>query len=97
QVFAGVRREVDGEALVRLAPSIVPVLLDVTSCASTAAAVAVVASKLEGRNLSGLVNNAGKGVFMPLELMPMEVFDDVMAVNVSGLVRVTKAAIPLLR
>lgn len=32
-----------------------------------------------------------------LQVMPMSVFDDVMAVNVSGVVRVTKEALPLLR
>ncbi|GLC34253.1 hypothetical protein PLESTF_000823500 [Pleodorina starrii] len=97
QVFAGVRRDADGEALVREDPSVVPVILDVMSDASTAAAVAEVAAQLSGRNLSGLVNNAGKGVFMPIELMPMEQFEDVLAVNLTGVVRVTKAALPLLR
>ncbi|EFJ47135.1 hypothetical protein VOLCADRAFT_105200 [Volvox carteri f. nagariensis] len=97
QVFAGVRRDTDGDALVKADPSVVPVMLDVTSDASTAAAVAEVSRHLAGRNLSGLVNNAGKGVFLPLELMSMEQFEDVLAVNLTGVVRVTKAAMPLLR
>lgn len=49
------------------------------------------------QNLAGLVNNAGKGVFLPLELMTMEQFEDVLAVNLTGVVRVTKAALSLLR
>ncbi|KAG2437044.1 hypothetical protein HYH02_011307 [Chlamydomonas schloesseri] len=99
QVFAGVRKESDGAALVAESASIEPVLLDVTSTQSVRAAVAEVKERLapSGRNLSGLVNNAGKGVFMPLELIDMDVFDDVMQVNVSGVVRTTQAALPLLR
>ncbi|KAG2429808.1 hypothetical protein HXX76_010592 [Chlamydomonas incerta] len=100
QVFAGVRKESDGAALVAESNgAIEPVLLDVVDTASVTAAVAVVQDRLapSGRNLSGLVNNAGKGVFMPLELIDMDVFDDVLQVNVSGVVRTTKAALPLLR
>ncbi|KAG2495016.1 hypothetical protein HYH03_006949 [Edaphochlamys debaryana] len=112
QVFAGVRRSADGEALVAEAEAmdadeegdvpyepgcVVPLQLDVTNSASTAGAVGMLKAKLGDRNLSGLVNNAGKGVFLPLEIMPPDVFDDVMAVNVTGVVRVTQAALPLLR
>ncbi|PNW81355.1 hypothetical protein CHLRE_07g352450v5 [Chlamydomonas reinhardtii] len=100
QVFAGVRKEIDGAALVAESNgNIEPVILDVVDNTSVQAAVALVQDRLapSGRNLSGLVNNAGKGVFMPLELIDIDVFDDVMQVNVSGVVRTTKAALPLLR
>ncbi|GFR51449.1 hypothetical protein Agub_g13743 [Astrephomene gubernaculifera] len=134
QVFAGVRREADGAALTSLDPSIVPLLLDVTSDESTAAAVSELKKHLQGpqpppttatgsfgdeasdanqssstsngnnsgnnsgcRNLSGLVNNAGKGLFAPLELMPLAAFEDVMSVNVTGVLRVTQAVLPLLK
>ncbi|GIL53596.1 hypothetical protein Vafri_9210 [Volvox africanus] len=97
QVFAGVRREIDGAALLQQDPNVVPLILDVSSDASTAAALAEVSRQLGERNLSGLVNNAGKGVFMPLELMSVRQFEDVLAVNLTGVVRVTKAALPLLR
>ncbi|GIL84932.1 hypothetical protein Vretimale_9766 [Volvox reticuliferus] len=97
QVFAGVRRDIDGAALVQEDPNVVPLILDVSSDASTAAAMAEVSRLLGERNLSGLVNNAGKGVFLPLELMSVQQFEDVLAVNLTGVVRVTKAALPLLR
>ncbi|KXZ53728.1 hypothetical protein GPECTOR_6g645 [Gonium pectorale] len=97
RVFAGVRRPEDGSSLVAEAPSVEPLLLDVSSEASVGAAAAEVAGRLGGRPLAGLVNNAGKGVFMPLEVMPVEVFQDVMDVNVTGVLRLTQAAMPLLK
>ncbi|KXZ53729.1 hypothetical protein GPECTOR_6g646 [Gonium pectorale] len=97
RVFAGVRRPEDGSSLVAEAPSVEPLLLDVSSDASVGAAAAEVAGRLGGRPLAGLVNNAGKGVFMPLEVMPVEVFQDVMDVNVTGVLRLTQAAMPLLK
>ncbi len=84
RVFAGVRRTQDGDALVRDGPApapssassstgggqIVPVIMDVTSDESVATAMQVIGAQLResGSNLRGLVNNAGKGVFLPLEV-----------------------------
>lgn len=62
QVFAGVRKEIDGAALVAESNgNIEPVILDVVDNTSVQAAVALVQDRLapSGRNLSGLVNNAG--------------------------------------
>src|SRR5436189_254721 len=66
RVFAGVRREEDGERLrgegsARLRA----VVLDITDQASIAAARAQVEEALEGQGLDGLVNNAGIAVSGP--------------------------------
>src|SRR3954451_6743464 len=71
-VFAGVRREADGEALRRDAPGELTVLeLDVTDGDQIAAARAAVESGLAGKPLRGLVNNAGVGGGGPLEFVPL--------------------------
>src|SRR5262249_61866069 len=60
QVFAGVRRGEQGEALRRQASErLTPILLDVTDQHSIEAAARSVADKLGGRALAGLVNKAG--------------------------------------
>src|SRR5215813_7083159 len=68
QVFAGVRRSEQGEALRRQAGErLTPILLDVTDPRSIEAAARSVADKLGGRALAGLVNNAGIDIAGPLE------------------------------
>ena len=96
-VFAGVRKEADGEELRREAgPCLTPVLLDVTDDSSIARAVETVAKLANGR-LYGLVNNAGVGLGGPLELVPITKTRELFEVNVIGLLAVTKAFLPLLR
>ena len=97
RVFAGVRKEADGEKLSREAgPCLTPVLLDVTDDSSIARAVETVAKLANGR-LYGLVNNAGVGLGGPLELVPISKTRELFEVNVIGLLAVTKAFLPLLR
>ena len=97
RVFAGVRKEADGEELRREAgPCLTPVLLDVTDDSSIARAVETVAKLANGR-LYGLVNNAGVGLGGPLELVPITETRELFEVNVIGLLAVTKAFMPLLR
>lgn len=55
-VYAGVRKQADGDALQQAA--ITPLLLDVTSPAQIAAAVRAVAGQVGAAGLAGLVNNA---------------------------------------
>lgn len=47
--------------------------------------------------LDGLVDNAGIGVFGPLEIIPIERFRHQFEVNVTGQLAVTQALLPLLR
>lgn len=98
RVFCGVRKEKDGEPLLqRSAGRITPLLMDVTSEDSIAAAVDSVAAAIGDQGLAGLVNNAGIGVCGPLEFLPLAEIRKQLEVNVLGQVAVTQACLPLLR
>jgi NAD(P)-dependent dehydrogenase (short-subunit alcohol dehydrogenase family) len=94
RVFAGVRKAADGEALQKKSSDrLSPVILDVTSEESIAAAV-----RMAGEiPLAGLVNNAGIFVAGPLELVPIAMWRKQFEVNVIGQVAVTQAFLPMLR
>jgi NAD(P)-dependent dehydrogenase (short-subunit alcohol dehydrogenase family) len=97
-VFAGVRKPADGTALTEAtAGELTPLLLDVTDTQQITAAVKTIAGHVGDAGLAGLVNNAGIGVFGPLELIPIEQFRHQLEVNVTGQLAVTQAALPLLR
>jgi NAD(P)-dependent dehydrogenase (short-subunit alcohol dehydrogenase family) len=97
-VFAGVRREADADAL-REAGSgrLVPLMLDVTDADQIASAGERVESETGETGLDGLVNNAGIGVPGPLETIPMEDFRRQVEVNMFGHLAVTKAMLPSIR
>ena len=57
RVFAGVRREADGAALVSEEHRIEPILMDVADTKSVAAAERTVRERLDGHGLQGLVRN----------------------------------------
>ncbi len=98
QVFAGIRREADGEAIKRESEGrIQPVLIEVTDPASIAAAAELVGRALGGAGLHGLVNNAGIVVAGPLEFLPLDDFRRQIEVNVTGQIAVTQAFLPLIR
>jgi NAD(P)-dependent dehydrogenase (short-subunit alcohol dehydrogenase family) len=100
RVFAGVRKEADGQALVRDAGGrgdVVPVMLDVTDAGQIAAAAQTVTACVGDVGLAALVNNAGVGIFGPLELAPLESIRRQFEVNVTGQIAVTQAFLPLLR
>lgn len=96
-VFAGVRKEADAIALQELVSnkSLLQVItLDITEPSQVQQAVQTV--QQSGLKLVGLVNNAGKIAFGPMELSERELVD-VMNVNFFAHVRVTNAMLPLLR
>jgi len=98
QVFAGVRRSEDGEALRRQASErLTPILLDVTNPRSIEDAARTVSGALGGRALAGLVNNAGIDIAGPLETSSVADVRSQFEVNVIGLLAVTQAFLPLLR
>jgi NAD(P)-dependent dehydrogenase (short-subunit alcohol dehydrogenase family) len=98
RVFAGVRKDADGEALQRQASArLMPVRIDVTDAASIASARDVVARELGERGLDGLVNNAGVAVAAPLEFLPLDDLRRQLEVNVVGPVAMTQAFLPLIR
>ena len=97
RVFAGVRKETDGQALMKEASDrLTPILLDVTDANAIADAVRTVTEATSG-TLFGLVNNAGLSLNGPLELLPVSEIKRLVDVNVLGLLAVTRAFIPLLR
>jgi NAD(P)-dependent dehydrogenase (short-subunit alcohol dehydrogenase family) len=97
-VYAGVRRPADAPAPPTAnSGEITPLLLDVTDPAQIRAAAATVAGHTGNAGLKGLVNNAGIGVFGPLEILPIQQFRRQLEVNVTGQLAVTQALLPLLR
>ena len=97
RVFAGVRKEADGEALkAGSTGDLRPLIIDVTKPESVDAAVKTVSDALGGARLGGLVNNAGIAKIGPLALQPMDEFEAHFEVNVFGLMRTSQAFIPLL-
>jgi len=98
RVYAGVRRPEDGEALRAEASERLSWLrLDVTDPADVGqAAETIVADQADG-GLDALVNNAGIAVGGPLEFVDLEAFRRQFEVNVTGLLAVTQAVLPMLR
>ncbi|RCJ15910.1 short-chain dehydrogenase/reductase [Nostoc sp. ATCC 43529] len=98
QVFAGVRREADAEALkCKALKKTIPIILDVTDEASIKTAVKMVQLSLGSHGLTGLVNNAGIVSTGPLEFLPISELRKQLEVNVIGQIAVTQAFLPLLR
>jgi NAD(P)-dependent dehydrogenase (short-subunit alcohol dehydrogenase family) len=91
-VYAGARKEEDLKALGAI-KNVQAVRLDVTKIEDIDAAVETI--KGGGRGLYGLVNNAGVSTIGTLADLKPEEFDLVMAVNVYGPYRVTRAFEPL--
>jgi NAD(P)-dependent dehydrogenase (short-subunit alcohol dehydrogenase family) len=97
-VFATVRREADGTALVADGGgAIAPLLLDVADAASVAAAARVVEARLAGAGLDGLVNNAGMGLTAPVEHTAPEAMRRILEVNLVGQLVVIQALLPAVR
>lgn len=94
KVFAGVRKADDQKMIEALKiRNLLPILIDVQKPETITKCVEL----LKNENLSALINNAGIAIASPLELLPIEDFQDQFDVNVTGLLRVTQACLPLLR
>lgn len=98
QVFAGVRRDEDAEAL-RAAASerLMPLTLDVTDAGQIAAAAERVGDEVGEAGLDGLVNNAGINLAGPLETISLDDFRRQVAVNLTAQVAVTQALLASIR
>jgi short-subunit dehydrogenase len=97
KVYAGVRKENDGQLLMAEASErLTPILLDVTKADMIENAVETLSGEAD-YPLTGLVNNAGLGISGVLELPPVDEFAKLMEVNVIGLHAMTRAFLPLLR
>jgi NAD(P)-dependent dehydrogenase (short-subunit alcohol dehydrogenase family) len=97
-VFAGVRKDDDGERLrARARGRITPLRLDVTNETHIEQAVNAIAAEVGESGLDGVVNNAGIGRGGPVEYLSLEEWRTQFEVNVFGQVAVTKAMLPLIR
>ncbi len=98
QVFAGVRKEADGQSLKAEASGrLSPLMLDVTDESSIASAANAVSKVVGERGLAGLVNNAGITVPGPIEFLPIEDVRRQIDVNVIGQIAVTQAFLLMIR
>jgi NAD(P)-dependent dehydrogenase (short-subunit alcohol dehydrogenase family) len=92
-VYAGVRKPGDAPP----ANMVTPLLMDVTNSEQVRVAVETVAEHVGPAGLNALVDNAGIGVAVPMELVSLESLRWQLEVNVVGQVAVTQAFLPLLR
>lgn len=92
-VYAGARKDKDLAELNAI-DNVEAVRLDVTVQADIDAAVEQITKA--GRGLHGVINNAGVGVFSPMNETPEDDIDFVFDVNIYGPYRVNKAFMPLL-
>jgi NAD(P)-dependent dehydrogenase (short-subunit alcohol dehydrogenase family) len=97
QVFAGVRKDSDGERLTARARAITPVIIDVTDQAQIDGTAKTLQEALGEQGLAGLVNNAGIGRGGPIEYLSDEEWRRQFDVNVFGQIAVTRALLPLIR
>ncbi len=97
KVYGSVRKQEDAVKMNKLFPQHFEALVfDVRNEEAVSAAAKKLTEKLKGDGLTGLVNNAGIAVSGPLQMVKMEDFEKQFDVNVFGLMRVTKAFLPLL-
>ncbi len=97
KVFGSVRKDEDAKRLKNeLGENFFPLIFDVTDQAAVDRAVTEVQKLLNGQGLGGLVNNSGISISGPIEHLPIEKIAQNFEVNVFGLIRATKAFLPLL-
>jgi NAD(P)-dependent dehydrogenase (short-subunit alcohol dehydrogenase family) len=93
-VLAGVRREIDADAL--RGEGIEPHILDITVESDVAAIADRVAADPLGRPLRALINNAGIAVNAPVEALPIAEWRRQFEVNLFGHVAMIQALMPSL-
>jgi NAD(P)-dependent dehydrogenase (short-subunit alcohol dehydrogenase family) len=94
-VLAGVRREIDADAL--RGDGIEPLILDITVESDVAAVADRVTRDPRGRPLRALINNAGTGLNGPVEALPIAEWRRQFEVNLFGHVAMIQALLPSLR
>jgi len=101
-VFAGVRKQQDAESLkgeAKCPDNVIPFIGDVTNVDQLQQAAEMVRNELtqSGKQLLGLINNAGFGYYGPVEVSSVSKTRQMFEVNVFGLIQASQAFIPLLR
>jgi NAD(P)-dependent dehydrogenase (short-subunit alcohol dehydrogenase family) len=97
QVFAGVRKQKDAEALRSASPQITPLIIDVTDGETVQAAAQAVGAAVGEKGLAGVVCNAGISGGAPAEFLPLDDLRRMLEVNVVGVVATAQAFLPLVR
>lgn len=98
KVYAGVRKESDGEKLKKLSsPNLRPVIIDVTIVDTIVLTKQLIEKELKNDSSFALVNNAGLVKAGPIEFQPLEEFKQQIDVNLFGVYSVIQQFIPLLR
>lgn len=98
RVFAGVRREEDGERLRGMASDrLTPLIIDVTHQRTIDDAAAAVEEAVGPRGLAGLLNNAGIAVTGPVEYLELDRYRQQFEINYFGQIAVTQAFMPAIR
>lgn len=96
-VLAGVRREVDADALRGLGiQGIEPCILDITVQSDIAALAERVRRDPQHRPLRALVNNAGIAINAPVETLPIAQWRQQFEVSLFGHIEITQALLPAL-
>ena len=97
KVYAGVRKDRDKENLIANSNNgLTPVILDVCDRDSIENTFAIIDEISNGEPFH-LINNAGLSINGPLELLEYSDIQKVIDVNLTGLLMVTKAFLPLIR
>ena len=97
RVFGSVRQAADGERLRReLGHLFEPLVFDVVDHAAVRRAAELVAARLDGRTLFGLVNNAGVAFPGPLLHLPIDDFRRQLEINLTAQLFVTQTFASLL-
>ena len=95
--FAGVRTPTDAERIHQhFGTNVTPLILDVCDTETIAAAALDVRTKLAGKTLNGLVNNAGVAIAGPMLHIPLDEVRQQFEINFFGQISVTQAFAPLL-
>ena len=96
-VFGSVRKEEDVQRLKsELGEKFIPLIIDITNQSLINKAAEKVHSYLEGNGLGGLINNSGISIPGPVEYLDINRAAYSFDVNVLGVLRVTKAFLPLM-
>lgn len=98
RVFAAVRKEEDAKKLKDASSNkVIPILMDIVDYESVKRGAADIEKMLEGDGLDALFNNAGISVQGPIEIIPIDMFEQQIRVNVFGHLFVTQTFLPLVR
>lgn len=103
-VFATVRKDADKDKLIKAVPSdaksrMIPIIMDVNNDDSISTGIAEISKITEDKNLAilSLINNAGYCESGCIESSPLETAKKQFDTNVFGVIKVTNAALPLIR